>query len=348
MLRAHETCLILLLAIAGCGDDSGLGEAGSTTDVGSTGVGEGPGTAPGSSSASTSTSASATTSSVDETGSSESGEGSTTDTEGPAGCAMPGEPCGDWVVSTEIAQALIDDGTAIALDVRGAAAFTTEHLPGATVLSATDLRATVDDVAGQVAPPDASQAVFEAAGIAPEDGLVVYGDANGTDPARVVWTLAYYGHTGPIWMLDGGLTQWTDEGRPVQSDGAAAGGSSYAPEAVDALRVDAAWVLDHLDDPGVTLVDARSDAEYGDGHIPGALSMDWGRNLGPQGLFLPDDELRALYGDPDEGQTLVAYCQTGSRASVDWIALTKLGYADVRIYDGSWAEWSADPDNPVE
>ena len=65
-------------------------------------------------------------------------------------------------------------------------------------------------------------------------------------------------------------------------------------------------------------------------------------------MLLPNAELSALYGDQDPTRTLVASCQTGNRAAVDWLVLTSLGYDDVRIYDGSWAEWGANPGYPSE
>lgn len=356
-LRATtKTHAIILAAMTlcwtGCGDDTNAGDGSTgaqTTSGDETGA---TSVANGTSSNSSSTSGSATSVGDDTGPSDSSSSGSSSDTDATVtNCIERPEldcPPAPGAIPTELADALIQAGVATALDVRGEASFATEHLLGATVLNASDLRATVNDISGQVAPADVAQAVFEAAGIAPTDALIVYADGNGTDPARVVWTLAYYGHTGPVWMLDGGLDQWTAESRDVEAGGEAAGGSTYPPAVVEQLWVDEQWVLDHLDDPTVTLVDARSDAEFSGGHIPGALSVDWVRNLGRDGLFLPVDELRALYGDPADEQTLVSYCQTGSRASVDWLVLTLLGYDDVRIYDGSWSEWSSDPTNPVE
>ena len=351
--KAHAITLAAMsLCWTGCGDDTGAegGSTGAQTTSGSE-------TESTSGTASSSGSTSGTSTGLgdhggpsDSTDSGSSSESTDTDPELSDCVGRPDFDCppAPGSISTELADRLIQAGAATALDVRGETSFATEHLPGATVLNASELRATVNDVSGQVAPAEVAQAVFEAAGIAPNDALVVYADDNGTDPARVVWTLAYYGHTGPVWMLDGGLDQWTAENRDVEVAGGAAGGSAYPPSVVEQLWVDEQWVLDRLDDPTVTLVDARSDAEFSAGHIPGALSVDWVRNLGRDGLYLPVDELRALYGNPADNQTLVSYCQTGSRAAVDWLVLTLLGYEDVRIYDGSWSEWSSDPTNPVE
>lgn len=339
--RALALALPLSLSLA-CGDDGSV--AGEDTLATATDTGTGP------DGASTSTTDDADSG---DTGDTTAGPADTTsgDSTGSSTCLEPIEAdCAPQrgVIPGELLETFLGSEDLVIVDTRPEPLFTADHLPGAVHIDPGALRAMVDGINGQVASEADSRAVFEAAGLTPDVAVVTYGSDNGTDPARVLWTLAYYGHQGPLWMLDGGYDQWTAEGRALDTDATPPTTSSYPTVVTDMLRVDQQWVLDHLDDPTVTLVDARGQGEYDGGHIPGAISVDWTRNLGDDGLFLPTDELPDLYMNPPDGQTLVSYCQTGSRASVDWLVLAWLGYADVRLYDGSWAEWSSDPGNPVE
>jgi thiosulfate/3-mercaptopyruvate sulfurtransferase len=274
----------------------------------------------------------------------------TTDTGGTT-CALPTTPecaADGGYVAGEVVDGWLGEAPLTVIDTRSEAEFGAGHLPGAVNFDAASVRATVDGIAGQVADDATLSDVFSAGGVDLDTPVVVYGSEIETGAARVVWTLKYAGHRAPVYLLDGGFAAWSDAGRATESGTETPSATDFVVTPDAALRVDGAWVFDRLDDSQVTLVDVRSDTEYAAGHVPGALSVDWTTNVGPEGLFLAAPELLALYDMPAESQTLVVYCVSGSRASVGWVVLRALGFDDVRIYDGSWTEWSMNSAWPVE
>lgn len=265
------------------------------------------------------------------------------------GCADAGrgasaEPRSATCVTAEEAAAIPG---VVLLDVRSPAQFEAERPDGALLLDPGALMREVDGLTNEAVEPAVGAAVLAAAGLPRDAPVVVVGDDTGLTPARVAWTLSLFGHEA-FALVDGGMQAWRTAGLPTASGPSVAVPTDYAIDDVrDELRVDADWVLEHLDDPDVVLIDARSPAEYAAGHIPGAWSVDWQSTV-REGTFLDDDALAALYRDVPTGATVVTYCQSGMRASVAWVALVSLGHADVRLYDGSWAEWGSRDELPKE
>ena len=109
---------------------------------------------------------------------------------------------------------------------------------------------------------------------------------------------------------------------------------------------------------GAIILDTRSAEEYyGElvrarrgGAVPGAVHVDWIRNLDAEGAFKPREDLRAMYEKagvtPD--REVVTYCQGGYRAAHSYLALRLLGYPRVRAYLGSWKEWGDREELPIE
>lgn len=230
------------------------------------------------------------------------------------------------------------------IDTR-ATGYDESRIPGAIRLRPGALAATVDGVAAQVAPPAEVQAALRAAGLENDVIAVVYGAPPEYDSSRVVWTLRYFRH-GDVRYLDGGFAAWGAAGETLETGSPSVAPTEYTIAGIDEdLRATGDWVLDALGvppyaTPAIQLVDARSEGEYAAGRIPTALSMNWTRNL-DLGLLLSESELESLYGELDPNRITVTYCVTGARGSFAWLALTSLGFDDVRLYDGSWNEWGS-------
>ena len=126
------------------------------------------------------------------------------------------------------------------------------------------------------------------------------------------------------------------------------------------MLVSAEWIEERLDDPGVALIDSRPEGEYAGrlpirigsraGHIPGAHNLYWEDLLiaseNPVLRDLTDVQLQFLEAGADYGAIVVNYCWVGMRASYTYVIAKHLGY-EVRLYDGSWNEWSKNDSLPA-
>ena len=117
------------------------------------------------------------------------------------------------------------------------------------------------------------------------------------------------------------------------------------------MVIDKEGVLDLLNNPpeNFAIIDVRSDEEYNDGTIPGAIHIEYLNNNFPDITYKPVQQIRILYKDagimPED--TVVMFCKSSIRAAQTWAALYNAGYRNLKIYDGAWLEWSSDDSLPV-
>lgn len=271
--------------------------------------------------------------------------------------------------TSELAQHLTDPDWAIVdcrfwLDdtERGRRDYWQAHIPGA-VYAHLD-----EDLSGPIVPGltgrhplpaiDAITRTLSDWGIDSSVQVVAYDDAGGSMAARLWWLLRWLGHEA-VAVLDGGFPRWQKEGRETRDGVETRLPRSFVSHPRPELLASTANVLEATKDAHQRVFDSRAAERYrGEnetidpvaGHIPGAVSAPYADNIGPEGLFLPREALRArfetLLGGMPAGQTLF-YCGSGVSAAQNLIALAHAGLGEARLYAGSWSEWIADPSRPI-
>ena len=245
----------------------------------------------------------------------------------------------------------------LVLDLRPPDAYAAGHVPGAIHLDLWGVSLIDSDPAPLNAFMWMIEHVLAIHGVTDRTPVVVYDDQSGVRAARAFWFLEYFGHPS-VRLLDGGFGAWTRAGLPVSRDAAPALPTEWIGKREG--RTIATWreVKAAIDSSDAVILDARTDGEYcgatirakRGGAVPGAVHVEWTRNLGPDGAFKPAGELRQMYEDagvtPD--REVLTYCQGGYRAAHTYLALRLLGYPRVRNYIGSWKEWGDREELPVE
>ncbi|MFA6542385.1 MAG: sulfurtransferase [Bacteroidota bacterium] len=272
------------------------------------------------------------------------------------------------LVSTEwVSQHVNDSSIRIVESNEDTLLYPSGHIPGAVQVDWTlDLN---DTVKRDYISKEKFELLMSRIGVTNEMTVVFYGDKNNWWATYAFWVFQLFGHTNAK-VMDGGRLKWEKEKREMTREVVRYSPVQYHAQVRDdkTIRAFREDVLKHVQVKG-SLVDVRSPEEYSGerlhmpaypnegalrgGHIPGALSVPWGRAVNPDdGTFKTAEELRAIYEQEKglkPGDDVVTYCRIGERSSHTWFVLKYLlGYPAVRNYDGSWTEWGNAVGVPIE
>ena len=253
----------------------------------------------------------------------------------------------------------------VLLDTRSSWKFLLGHVPGAIRIDGwKEFTQSRDGIPGQLNRNRRFIAEkLSSYGIDYSKTIVLYGDPTDkwrTD-GRFFWMFEYFGFKNTF-LLKGGYDLWRDQGFPVERGGA----REVLPSQLKAEMIqinpevfaDQNWVQKRLHSPEVVMIDNRERSEYEGstpygstrgGHIPGAIHIDWRDFFTSQGLLKPKPELKRLLNQfrIKPNQEILVYCTGGVRSAMGYFVFRSLNYK-VRNYDGSWWDWSHNPNLPVE
>lgn len=277
----------------------------------------------------------------------------------------PGEGKVKWV-STDWLQEHLEGKDLMILDAQpNVHDYIQEHIPGAVYLNEGVLREPLKGRPAMYVPPEAIQPIFRRVSLKNDLPVVVYtgtgpfkGWGNGLEQTMMAYSLARFGHN-KVYVLDGGIDKWKDEGKPIAKVFPKIEESDFTVEARREYFVEYKEFKAMKDREDVILLDARPPHVYEGqgpwikpGHIPGAINLPWASLMDDKNkrLLKPDERIQSIIKEHSitRDNTIICSCGTGREATNEFILFKwYLSYPKVKIYEGSFTEWSSYPENPT-
>lgn len=258
---------------------------------------------------------------------------------------------GAEIISAENAIVYIDKG-AIPVDARKFFDYRKGHAPEAVNIPRADIIVNQPYI-NMLAPSEQIEKTMSSRGISNNDMLLVYDDNNNMDSARLWWTLKIYGHH-KVKVISGGYRALINAGVKMTTDvpeitETVFNASSPNNEFV-ATRNEVKKQVDDQEESTI-IIDVRTKGELNrEGTIPGSILIDHAGNSFKDGTYKPVQHIRIMYLENgiDYDKSMILFGKTSIRRGAQtYLALYNAGFRNLKLYDGAWVEWLANPMNPI-
>lgn len=258
------------------------------------------------------------------------------------------------LVDTSYVAKHLNDSDTVLIEVASREEYDKQHIAGARLLTPEDTSTPTKAQPGQLGlellPAETLRHTLEAAGISDGSHIIIYSGEK--EPfqltTRVIFALQYMGLGERTSLLNGDLSAWLKDGKPVTTEPPKMVQGKLTLGPIEGLVADASLVRSVADHPDYKLVDARTpnfyngaDASFnGKGHIPGAINIPFNEVTGGDSR-IDLAHLNQIFVDAGvkPGDTVITYCHLGAQASATLFAARLLGHP-VKLYDGSFQDWT--------
>lgn len=190
--------------------------------------------------------------------------------------------------------------------------------------------------------------------------VIIYSEKSNPNATLLAWILDYLGHR-KFGIINGGWEKWVFEKYPLTQEYPSLSPKKFFGKPIPETFAEKKFVIHHMHSQGGIILDARQPKQYsgeeGDeirrGHIPGAKNIFWETALEGEEVrvWKKKEELEKIFFEAgvNRQKEIIVHCRTGREASHLYFTLKYVaGYPNVRLYRGSWIEWSADLTLPIK
>ena len=235
------------------------------------------------------------------------------------------------------------------------------HIPNAVYLHFENLSVSQDGIPAQA--PDRiclERLLGDSLSISNDMWVILYSEKSNPNATFLLWVLDFLGHKR-VGILNGGWEKWVSENHPTTQSYPLLLSKKFFGRVKRESLAEKKWVRDRILSKDVVIVDARPPKQYSGeegeeirrGHIPGARNIFWETTLEGDEIRIwkKKEDLEKLFAEHEvvKNKEIIVHCRTGREASHLYFTLKYiLGFPKIRLYRGSWVEWSADKNLPIK